>query len=70
MSTYLTRHGDLLVVLLPHRALCSIRVVEHDRHAGLCDSCLATLVDEVLLVRSAHLPPNTRLTSNMIQRIS
>ena len=46
---------DLLEVLHPHWTPFTIGLVEHDGDARFGEACLASLVDEVLLILCAQL---------------
>jgi len=55
LITNLTSDCDLLEVLHPHWAPFTVGVVEDDGDACFGDACLASLVDEVLLILCTHL---------------
>ena len=56
VETHLSRNRHLRTTLKSHRTRRTIGVVEDDGNAGFRDACLATLIDEVLLVLRTHLP--------------
>lgn len=60
LQTHLAGDGYLPVFLEANWAFRAIRVVEHDGDAGFGDAGLATFVDQVLLICSAHLWRKTR----------
>ena len=51
----LSRYCDLGTVLIAVWALGAVRVVKYHSYASLCNTSLATLVDEILLILCAHL---------------
>ena len=55
VETHLSRNRHLRTTLKSHRTRRTIGVVEDDGNAGFRDACLATLIDEVLLVLRTHL---------------
>ena len=47
-ASNLSCDGELVKMLISHRAVLLVLVVEHNGHAGLGDSSLALLVDKLL----------------------
>ena len=54
-SAHLSCHRDLCIPLKPYWTRCAVGIVEDYRDAGLGNTCLPALVDEVLLVLRSHL---------------
>ena len=54
-STYLPSDCQLVEVFIADGAVGLVSVVEHDGHAGLCHTCLALFVDQLLQVTDTHL---------------
>lgn len=59
---HLSGHGDLCIALEAYRTCRTVGVVEDDCNTGFRDTCLAALIDEVLLVLCSHL----RLTNERV----
>ena len=53
--TDLSRYCDLGTVLIAVWALGAVRVVKYHSYAGLGNTSLATLVNEILLIPRTHL---------------
>jgi len=46
--SHLSSDCKLVEVLVTHRAVLFVLIIEDNRHAGFCDPCLPLLVDELL----------------------